>query len=253
RSAEQLRQWMWALEDHAVQLVVAISMTDISAERVRHRAVGGLPLVHLEPPRWALAGAWSKRTFDVVGAGALILLTSPILIFAALRVKVHDGGAIFFRQRRVGLHGQEFGCFKFRTMVANAESLVARLQQEQGADALFFKMRDDPRITKPGRWLRRFSIDELPQLFNVFLGDMSLVGPRPQVQAEVDMYDDTTARRLRVRPGMTGLWQVSGRNDLSVEDAIRLDVYYVDNWSMVQDLSILFRTLGAVLSSRGAY
>ena len=138
-------------------------------------------------------------------------------------------------------------------MVANAEDLVVEMQEQLGHSALLFKMKDDPRITKPGKWLRRYSVDELPQLLNVVLGDMSLIGPRPQVAREVALYQGGMSRRLRVRPGMTGLWQVSGRNDLSAEEAIRLDLYYVDNWSMMQDLSILGKTVGAVFSSRGAY
>ncbi|UDY23088.1 sugar transferase [Nocardioides sp. Kera G14] len=253
RSAADLRKIVWELESHDTQLVMAPAMTDFAAERVRTRPVGGLPMIHMESPRYEFAGRWAKRTFDLMGSGVLILMCAPILIYAALAVKLHDRGPVFFRQTRVGKDAKEFGCFKFRTMVVNAESLVAKLQEEQGVDALLFKMRNDPRITRPGRWLRRFSIDELPQLFNVFLGDMSLVGPRPQVPREVALYDDALRRRLHVRPGMTGLWQVSGRNDLSVEESVRLDLYYVDNWSMTQDLSILARTVGAVVGSKGAY
>jgi lipopolysaccharide/colanic/teichoic acid biosynthesis glycosyltransferase len=147
----------------------------------------------------------------------------------------------------------EFGCFKFRTMVTDAEALLARLHEEQGYEGGLFKMENDPRITRVGRRLRRFSLDELPQLFNVFTGHMSLVGPRPPLPREVALYEADTHRRLRVRPGMTGLWQVSGRSDLSWSEAVRLDLYYVDNWSMVQDLSILARTVGAVVGSSGAY
>lgn len=252
-SANQMRKVVWDLEHHDVQVVVAPSVTDISSERVRVRPVGGLPLIHIDPPAWSDASRWGKRTFDIVGSGGLILAFAPLFLIAALRIWVFDRGPIFFRQTRIGRDGQPFGCFKFRTMVVNAEAMVAKLQEELGQSALLFKMKDDPRITKPGRWLRRFSVDELPQLFNVFRGDMSLIGPRPQVAREVELYDNAMSRRLHVRPGMTGLWQVSGRNDLSPEEAIRLDLYYVDNWSMVQDLSILARTFGAVFSSRGAY
>jgi exopolysaccharide biosynthesis polyprenyl glycosylphosphotransferase len=253
RSASDLRRIVWELEEKSVQLVMAPAMTDFSAERVRARPVGGLPLIHMEPPRWAFASRWAKRTFDLGVTSLLLIGALPLIAYAALRIKLHDGGPVLFRQTRVGRHGEEFGCFKFRTMVVDAEAMVARLQAEIGVDALLFKLKDDPRITKPGKWLRRFSIDELPQLFNVLLGDMSLVGPRPQVPREVALYDDALRRRLNVRPGLTGLWQVSGRNDLSVEDSVRLDLFYVDNWSMMQDLSILSRTVGAVLSSRGAY
>ena len=169
-----------------------------------------------------------------------------MLAYSALRIWAHDRGPVLFSHTRIGKDGREFGCLKFRTMVANAEALVAELRAEAGADALLFKMKDDPRITVPGRWLRRFSLDELPQLVNVLRGDMSLVGPRPQVAAEVAHYEGGMSRRLLVRPGMTGLWQVSGRSDLTLEEAMRLDLFYVDNWSMVQDLAILGRTLGAV-------
>jgi lipopolysaccharide/colanic/teichoic acid biosynthesis glycosyltransferase len=175
------------------------------------------------------------------------------MVFAALRVHLHDRGPVLFSQTRVGRKGRHFRVWKFRTMVTNAEELLAELHREQGYESGLFKMENDPRITAPGRWLRRFSLDELPQLFNVLRGDMSLVGPRPPLAHEVAQYDDDMNRRLHVRPGMTGLWQVSGRSELSWSEAIRLDLYYVDNWSMVQDLVILTRTLGAVLGARGAY
>ena len=232
-------------------MVVAPSVTDISGERVRVRPVGGLPLMHIDPPRWSDACRWGKRTFDVVGSLALIVALTPVFIVAWLQIRCHDRGPALFRQTRIGREGEEFSCLKFRTMVIDAEALLARLHEESGyADGLF-KLKDDPRITRPGRWLRRFSVDELPQLFNVLRGEMSLVGPRPPLPLEVERYEPDTARRLHVRPGMTGLWQVSGRSDLSYAEAIRLDLYYVDNWSMMQDLSILTKTAGAVLGSRG--
>lgn len=252
-SAEELRQIVWDLEQHRVKLVVAPSVTDLAGDRVRVRPMAGLPLVHLEAPRWAHARGWAKRSFDVIGSTVLIAALSPLLLLAAMRIRRYDGGPVLFRQARIGRDGETFDCLKFRTMVTDAEARVVQLQADLGVEALLFKVKDDPRITGPGRWLRRFSIDELPQLFNVLRGDMSLVGPRPQVAAEVAMYNDAMRRRLHVRPGMTGLWQVSGRNDLSVEEAMRLDLYYVDNWSVAQDLAILARTAGAVLGARGAY
>ncbi|WP_162599896.1 sugar transferase [Nocardioides solisilvae] len=252
-TATQLKELAWALENHDIQLVVAPSLTDVSGERIRFRPVAGLPLIHVDGPRGHLATRSGKRAFDFFGSLMLILALSPVLLFAALRVKLHDGGPVFFSQTRIGKDGVPFQCLKFRTMVVDAEALVAKLQEEQGAQALLFKMKDDPRITKPGKWLRRFSVDEVPQLFNVLRGDMSLIGPRPQVQREVDLYEGGMIRRLRVRPGMTGLWQVSGRSDLTAQEAMRLDLYYVDNWSMVQDLSILARTVKAVFGSDGAY
>ena len=252
-SAAEMRRLAWDLENEDIQVVIAPSVTDVSAERISVRPVGGLPLIHLEKPRSQAAVRRAKRTFDVVGSLALILLFTPVFAFAALRVWRHDGGPVLFRQSRVGRDNRDFSCLKFRTMVTDAERLLESLKSQHGHDGVLFKLQDDPRITTPGKWLRRFSLDELPQLFNVLWGDMSLVGPRPPLAHEVAQYDDAMARRLRVRPGMTGLWQVSGRSDLSWSEAIRLDLYYVDNWSMVQDLTILARTFSAVFTSRGAY
>ncbi len=252
-SASEMRRAVWELEHHAVQMVVAPSVSEISSDRITLRPVGGLPLVHIDPPTWHDASRLGKRSFDLVGSLLLLLVTSPLLLVAAVWVKLHDRGPVLFPQRRIGRDGEPFDCLKFRSMVVDAEARLAGLQSAQGFEGGLFKMRDDPRITRPGRWLRRFSIDELPQLFNVVRGEMSLVGPRPPLPTEVHRYDESIARRLHVRPGMTGLWQVSGRSDLAFEDAIRLDLYYVDNWSMLQDVSILARTVGAVLGSRGAY
>lgn len=252
-ASSQLRTSIWELERHNVQVVVAPSVTDISRERIKIRPVGGLPLIHVDPPTWTDASRWGKRTFDLAGAAVLLLLFAPLFLFTATQIKLHDRGPVLFAHTRTGRDGHSFRCLKFRTMVPNAEEFASNLQDETGQSALLFKVKDDPRITRPGRWLRRLSIDELPQLINVLKGEMSLVGPRPQVAAEVAMYDDSMSRRLHVRPGMTGLWQVSGRSDLTPQEAVRLDLYYVDNWSMLQDLSILLRTFGAVASSKGAY
>ncbi|WP_372729016.1 sugar transferase [Nocardioides sp.] len=256
-SGVEMRQLVWALEGARVRVVVAPNVTDVSSERVRVRPVGGLPLVHIDPPGWIGATRRAKRTFDLVTAGVLLLLSAPVLAVAAAAVRLHDGGPVLFRQVRVGRNGDVFHCLKLRTMVHRAEDLLPGLCSHHGADAGtgegLFKMRQDPRITRPGQWLRRFSLDELPQLVNVIRGEMSLVGPRPPLPTEVAAYTVTSRRRLQVRPGMTGLWQVSGRSDLSWSEAIRLDLYYVDNWSMLQDLSILAKTWGAVLSRRGAY
>ena len=252
-SASQLRRIVWDLEKVDVQIVMAPSVSDVSGERIRVRPVGGLPLIHIDPPRATDAARWGKRLFDVLGSAALIVAFSPLMALAAIRIKMADGGPVFFRQTRTGQEGEHFACLKFRTMVVDAEARLAELYAQTGHEAGLFKMKDDPRITKPGRWLRRYSVDELPQLFNVLMGDMSLVGPRPPLPREVESYHSDVLRRLRVRPGMTGLWQVSGRSDLTWDEAVRLDLYYVDNWSMMQDLSILGRTLGAVFGSRGAY
>jgi exopolysaccharide biosynthesis polyprenyl glycosylphosphotransferase len=252
-SSTQLRRIAWDLEQHDVQVIVAPSVTDVSAERVRVRPVGGLPLMHIDPPRATDAGHLAKRVFDILGSAALLLAFSPLFVFAAIRIKAGDRGPVLFRQNRIGQHGTEFKCLKFRTMVVDAEARLAELHAANGYRDGLFKLKDDPRITKVGRWLRRFSLDEIPQLVNVLRGDMSLVGPRPPLPLEVARYETDTLRRLRVRPGMTGLWQISGRSDLSWEEAIRLDLYYVDNWSMLQDINILVRTVGAVARSTGAY
>jgi exopolysaccharide biosynthesis polyprenyl glycosylphosphotransferase len=255
-SALTVRRLVWALEGHDVQVVVAPSVTDVSSDRIRVRPVGGLPLMHLEPPRATDASRWGKRLFDIVGSALLLVLFSPVLLVAAIRVKAHDHGPVLFRQTRIGRHGQEFDCLKLRTMVVDAEDRLAALRAEQGyvdgAEGLF-KLKDDPRITRPGLWLRTWSFDELPQLVNVLRGDMSLVGPRPPLPSEVAAYASDTTRRLHVRPGLTGLWQVSGRSDLTWDEAVRLDLYYVDNWSMVQDITILARTFSTVVFHRGAY
>ncbi|GEP40464.1 polyprenyl glycosylphosphotransferase [Nocardioides psychrotolerans] len=252
-SSRQLRRIAWDLEGKDVQVVVAPSVSDVSGERLRMRPVGGLPLVHIDSPRATDAARWGKRLFDLAGSAALIAALSPVFVMAALSIKLHDRGPVMFRQSRVGKGGERFSCLKFRSMVTDAEAQLARLAADGGADSVLFKMREDPRVTRPGRWLRRLSIDELPQLLNVFRGEMSLVGPRPPLPSEVAKYDGDTGRRLHVRPGITGLWQVSGRSDLSWDETVRLDLYYVDNWSMLQDLSILAKTTGAVFRSRGAY
>lgn len=252
-SSTQLRRMAWELEGKDVQVVVAPSVSDVSGERLRMRPVGGLPLVHIDPPRATDAARWGKRLFDLVGSAVLVAVLSPVFLVAALSVKLHDRGPVLFRQSRVGKGGEGFSCLKFRSMVTDAEAQLPHLAADGESDSLLFKMRDDPRVTSPGRWLRRFSIDELPQLLNVVRGEMSLVGPRPPLPSEVARYDGDTGRRLHVRPGLTGLWQVSGRSDLSWDETVRLDLYYVDNWSMVQDLLILARTVGAVFRSRGAY
>ena len=252
-SAQGLRRVAWALEHEDIQIVVAPSLTDVASERIRVRPVGGLPLIHLEKPRSAQASRWAKRTFDVIGSLSLLVVVSPILLVAGIAIALHDRGPVFFRQVRIGREGKPFSCWKLRTMVVDAEARLTGLHGEHGYAGGLFKLRQDPRVTPPGRWLRRYSIDELPQLMNVLRGDMSLVGPRPPLPHEVEQYDAAMHRRLHVRPGMTGLWQISGRSDLAWNEAIRLDLYYVDNWSMLQDLVILGRTVGAVLRRQGAY
>ena len=252
-TCKELRRATWELEGLPVQSIVVPSLTDVSSQRLKVRPVAGLPLVHLEPCRSLHAARWAKRVFDVLGALCLLVVLAPLMAATALAVKLHDGGPVLFRHTRVGRDGLPFGVLKFRSMVVNAEQLRRALVDRSTSDSVLFKMADDPRVTRPGRWIRRFSLDELPQLWNVVTGQMSLVGPRPPLPEEVARYEDDMLRRLRVRPGMTGLWQVSGRSDLSWDDTVRLDLYYVDNWSMVQDLAILARTFRAVVGSQGAY
>jgi exopolysaccharide biosynthesis polyprenyl glycosylphosphotransferase len=248
-----LRQMAWELEGfRQLEIAVAPSLTDVAAGRVEIRPVAGLPLVYVGHTRAQDSGHWAKRAFDVVGSLALLAMSAPIWLWAALRIKLHDGGPVLFRQTRVGLEGKTFECLKFRTMVQEAESMLPTLESDDAGHVLF-KMQADPRITRAGRFLRRYSLDELPQLLNVLRGDMSLVGPRPPLPVEVQRYEALANRRLHVRPGLTGLWQISGRSDLSWDDTVRLDLYYVDNWSMVQDMVILLKTLSAVVAGRGAY
>ncbi len=215
--------------------------------------MAGLSLVHVDRPRAIAAAQWSKRIFDIIGASMLLLMSAPIMAVVALAIKLEDGGSIFFKQPRVGRNGETFHMIKFRSMCVDAEAKLAALAAQSEGNGVLFKMARDPRVTRIGAFIRRFSIDEIPQFWNAFIGEMSLIGPRPALHSEVAKYDDDAMRRLSVRPGLTGLWQVSGRSDLSWEDTVRLDLYYIDNWSMVQDISILARTAGAVLGSRGAY
>ncbi|AXK46869.1 sugar transferase [Brachybacterium saurashtrense] len=255
-SAEEFRRTAWKLEHKDIRVIVVPALSEIAADRIRMRPVAGLPLVHMDLPRSRAALKWTKRAFDVAASAVLLVLLAPVLAAISLRIRAEDGGPVIFRQNRVGREGEGFEMLKFRTMVTDAEAvqveMAERVMQDRG-NAVMFKMRNDPRITPPGRFLRRYSLDELPQLWNVLRGDMSLVGPRPALPREVAAYDEDAHRRLSVRPGITGLWQVSGRSDLAWEDTVRLDLYYVDNWAFTQDLQILVRTVRAVLASSGAY
>ena len=248
-----LRAMGWDLEGSDIDLIVVPSLLDVAGPRIRTRPVAGLPFLHIEPPHTARAMKWNKALFDRATALGLLLLLAPWMIAIAAAVKLDSPGPVFFRQRRVGAHGRQFHVWKFRSMVADAESLHEALIASEGGRVLLFKARNDPRVTRVGRLIRRYSLDELPQLVNVLRGDMSLVGPRPHLAAEVEEYDGSDHRRLLVRPGMTGLWQVSGRSDLAWDEAVRLDLYYIDNWSMAGDIVILIKTLRAVLRAQGAY
>lgn len=251
-----LRRLGWALECSGIELVVSPGLTEIAGPRILTRPVAGLPLLHVEAPTFSGPRLVLKTTIDWCGALALILLFSPLLLAVAVLIKLGDGGPVFFRQERVGLDGELFRMTKFRSMVVDAEARLTSLQQERDDDVdrgVLFKLKDDPRITPLGRFIRRYSIDELPQLLDVLRGDMSLVSPRPPLPSEVSQYEEDVRRRLLVKPGMTGLWQVNGRSDLSWDESVRFDLYYVENWSVAQDLIILWRTLSAVVGKDGAY
>jgi len=254
-TAERIRELSWSLEPGHQHLVLAPSLTDIGGPRIHMRPVAGLPLVHVETPRYEGFKKFSKRAFDIAASAILIALASPFLAIIAITVRLTSAGGVFFRQERVGLNGKAFTMLKFRSMVVDAEALLAALQEQARTEgnAVMFKMRNDPRITPIGGFMRRFSIDELPQLFNVLRGSMSLVGPRPPLDTEVAVYETHVHRRFLVKPGITGLWQVSGRSNLSWEDTVRLDLYYVENWSITGDLIILWRTARAVFARDGAY
>lgn len=252
-SSIELRRIGWQLGDSDIDLIVVPSLLDVAGPRIHMRPVAGLPLMHIEPPQVARAMKWGKAVFDRVSALVLLTLLAPLFAAVAVAVRLDGPGPVFFRHRRIGVHGREFEVWKFRSMRTDAASQHDMLIAAHGGAALLFKVKDDPRVTRVGRFIRRYSLDELPQLFNVLFGHMSLVGPRPQVAAEVADYDETAHRRLLVRPGITGLWQVSGRSNLSWDEAVRLDLSYVDNWSMTGDIVILAKTVRAVLRHDGAY
>jgi exopolysaccharide biosynthesis polyprenyl glycosylphosphotransferase len=250
---QRLRELSWGLVPGRQHLVVSPSLTDIGGPRIHTRPVAGLPLIHVETPRYEGMKLYTKRGFDIISSSLLILCLSPVLVSIAIAVRLSTPGSVLFRQDRVGINGRHFKMLKFRSMVADAEAQLASLQDLSEGNSVMFKLKRDPRITPIGRFLRRFSLDELPQLFNVFGGSMSLVGPRPPLDREVSAYENHVHRRFLVKPGITGLWQVSGRSNLSWEDTVRLDLYYVENWSIVGDLVILWRTIKTVLGREGAY
>lgn len=252
---ERVRALSWQLEPGRQHLVLAPSLTDIGGPRLHTRPVAGMPLVHVETPRYEGGKLYMKRLFDIIVAGLLIVLLSPVLACIAIVVRLSTVGPVLFRQERVGLRGEVFQMYKFRSMHVDAEERLAALVDVDRAEGnqVLFKMRDDPRVTPIGRILRRYSLDELPQLFNVLLGSMALVGPRPSLEREVEQYAQHVHRRFLVKPGITGLWQVSGRSNLDWDETVRLDLFYVENWTMTGDLMILWRTAKAVFGSDGAY
>jgi exopolysaccharide biosynthesis polyprenyl glycosylphosphotransferase len=248
-----LRQLAWALEERDVELIVSPGIVEVAGPRLSIRPMAGLSLLHLERPAAGGGQMLLKAAFDRSLGTVILLLLSPLLLVIAIAVRATSRGPALFRQTRVGVDGREFTIYKFRSMVPDAEHRLIDLAGHDEGNGVLFKIRGDPRVTAVGRRLRRYSLDELPQLINVAKGDMSLVGPRPPLPSEVAEYSDDAVRRLRVRPGMTGLWQVSGRSDLSWDESLQLDLRYVDNWTMTLDLSILWRTVRAVVHGSGAY
>ena len=248
----ELRRLAWQLEGSGIDLIVAPQLTDIAGPRVHIRPIEGLPLLHVEEPTLSGPALLAKNLMDRIAAGLGLLLLAPLFLVIAVAIRISDPGPVFFRQSRVGHEGRTFRVWKFRTMYVNAEERRAMLIDQNETDGMLFKIKSDPRVFPVGQFLRASSLDELPQLINVLWGEMSLVGPRPLPADDGDFLGDVR-RRLLVRPGMTGLWQVSGRSDLSWDEAVRLDLYYVDNWSLAYDLSILWRTIWVVLAHKGAY
>jgi exopolysaccharide biosynthesis polyprenyl glycosylphosphotransferase len=249
----RLRELAWELEKTGTDLFVAPALLDVAGPRTTIRPVAGLPLLHVDHPELAGAKQAVKSVFDKTCAALALLLTAPLFAVIAISIRLADRGPVFFRQTRIGKDGRGFTLYKFRTMVPGAEQRKSQLAAHSEADGVLFKIRRDPRVTRPGAWLRRWSLDELPQLINVLVGDMSLVGPRPALPEEVASYGGHMRRRLVVKPGMTGLWQVSGRSSLPWEEAERLDLRYVENWSLALDLQILWKTGSAVIRGSGAY
>ena len=252
-SGHALRRLAWALDERGVDLIVSPGIVEVAGPRLSIRPVAGLSLLHMERPATHGGRMLIKRALDRLLGTGLFLVLSPALALIALAVKRSSPGPVLFRQIRIGEDGRPFEMLKFRSMIADAEDRRVDLEADNEGNGVLFKLRKDPRVTRVGTVLRRYSLDELPQLWNVVRGDMSLVGPRPPLPQEVIGYSDDATRRLRVKPGMTGLWQVSGRSDLSWEESLRLDLRYVDNWSLALDAIILWRTWRAVVGRSGAY
>jgi exopolysaccharide biosynthesis polyprenyl glycosylphosphotransferase len=251
---QEIRDLSWQLEKLDVDLVVSPGMVGLAGPRLTMRPVADLPLIHLDKPQYEGAKRFQKSLFDVCFAALVLLAVSPVLVVAGIAVKLTSRGSVFYMSERVGLDGKPFRMIKIRTMVNDADKMLSQVAHHNEVNGgVIFKIRRDPRVTSVGRFLRRYSIDELPQFINVLRREMSVVGPRPPLPSEVQAYDERVRRRLLVRPGITGLWQVSGRSNLSWDDFVRLDLSYVENWSMVNDIIIAVKTVRAVVTGSGAY
>jgi exopolysaccharide biosynthesis polyprenyl glycosylphosphotransferase len=251
--SEFIHDLAWDLEGGRTELILATSLANVAGPRIHFRPVEGLPLIHVEIPQFDGAKHVVKRAMDVTISGIALVILSPVFAIIALLIRLDSDGPALFSQERVGRDGTLFRIYKFRSMVTAAPELLARLIANSEGNGVLFKMKNDPRVTRVGRTLRKFSLDELPQLWNVLTGDMSLVGPRPPLPGEVSTYEDHVHRRLYIKPGLTGMWQVNGRSNLSWEESVRLDLYYVENWSLLGDLIILWRTVKVVTQPVGAY
>jgi exopolysaccharide biosynthesis polyprenyl glycosylphosphotransferase len=250
---EQVQDLGWQLENSGTELILVSSLTDVAGPRIHMRPVEGLPMLHVDLPQYEGVNHTIKRAIDLLLGGLAVFLLSPVLAVVALAVKLDSPGPVLFRQERVGVAGRSFTMFKFRSMVVGAEADLESLKGSNEGSGLLFKLRHDPRVTRVGRTIRRYSLDELPQLFNVLNGSMSLIGPRPPLPHEVAEYEGRVHRRLLIKPGITGLWQVSGRSNLSWEESVKLDLYYVENWSIMSDFVVLLKTVRAVFKHDGAY
>lgn len=248
-----IRRLAWDLDAFGTELIVAPGVMDISGTRMSNQVLAGMPMLHIERPQYDRALSLGKAVFDICFSTLIVVLISPLLLAIAVAVKTTSAGPVFYLSERIGMDGKPFRMVKFRSMYVRADRQASALITAHGGNPLYFKLKNDPRVTPVGRFLRRYSLDELPQFFNVLARDMSVVGPRPQVRREVHSYDGVMRRRLLVRPGITGLWQVSGRSDLSPEESVEFDISYVENWSMLLDVRIIARTLRAVLRGDGAY
>lgn len=251
--ANRINRLMWELEEVEVDLQITSGTIDVMASRVTVQSVAGVPLLYVRRTGMNRMQRAAKRSIDVAGSTLGLLVLAPFFAAIALWIKRDSPGPVLFKQGRAGQDAEPFNVYKFRTMVADAEQRKADLEHLSEGPGLLFKLKDDPRVTRAGKVLRRYSIDELPQLWNVLKGEMSLVGPRPPIPSEVEQYDDWVRNRLKVKPGMTGLWQVSGRTETSFDDYVRYDLFYIQNWSLSLDLWIMWRTLRAVTSAEGAH
>ncbi|GHD81471.1 Undecaprenyl-phosphate galactose phosphotransferase WbaP/exopolysaccharide biosynthesis polyprenyl glycosylphosphotransferase [Salinibacterium amurskyense] len=248
-----IRHLAWQLEGTAAELILASRLTNVAGPRIHFRPVEGLPLIHVEIPQFEGGKHVIKRGLDIAVSGLALFLLSPLFLLLTILIRLDSPGGAFYSQVRVGRNLETFRMFKFRSMVVDADQKLADLTKENEGSGVLFKLKNDPRVTRLGRFIRKYSLDEFPQLWNVLKGDMSLVGPRPPLPSEVLAYKGKVNRRMYIKPGLTGMWQINGRSDLNWEDSMRLDLYYVENWSVVGDLVIMWRTFKVLINPVGAY